>query len=238
MAEIVGEKRIPFLAVRVISDEYQHVLPLGAIAAGFDAELVRAGRRPSSCLGYLITHPGREFALQEIRAGPRPRAEEPHEVFRAAKHRTTRTLVEIGLMKTYRYYKSYASPRIRRRLDLSFADSDVDKYVSRPPLHLRFWIACKFYWVRRHVGRNWLRDSATPTRLSIICDGDVFTPSRLHGVVIAAPTLRGKIQSHEIDRKGPRCRCRTKLREKLRSSTTEEREKPFPFSRTTGIMDL
>ena len=58
VAEIVGEKHIPFLAVRVISDEYQDVLPLGALAAGFDAGEGHA--TPLRLLGYLTTHP-KEF---------------------------------------------------------------------------------------------------------------------------------------------------------------------------------
>jgi adenosylhomocysteine nucleosidase len=59
VAEIVGERSIPFLAVRVISDEYKDVLPTGALAAGFDAGLGRA--TPFRLLGYLVTHP-KEFA--------------------------------------------------------------------------------------------------------------------------------------------------------------------------------
>jgi len=59
VAEIVGERRIPFLAVRVISDEYKDVLPMGALAAGFDPGQARA--TPFKLLGYLITHP-KEFA--------------------------------------------------------------------------------------------------------------------------------------------------------------------------------
>jgi nucleoside phosphorylase len=56
VAEIVGERHIPFLAVRVISDEYADVLPLGALSAGFDPGLARA--TPFKLLGYLLTHPG------------------------------------------------------------------------------------------------------------------------------------------------------------------------------------
>jgi nucleoside phosphorylase len=58
VAEVVAERQIPFLAVRVISDEYAHVLPTGALAAGFDAGLGVA--TPVRLLGYLTTHP-REF---------------------------------------------------------------------------------------------------------------------------------------------------------------------------------
>ena len=59
VANVVAQRQIPFLAVRVISDEYQHVLPLGALAAGFDASTARA--TPMRLLGYLASHP-REIA--------------------------------------------------------------------------------------------------------------------------------------------------------------------------------
>jgi adenosylhomocysteine nucleosidase len=59
VAEIVRERQIPFMAVRVISDDYQQVLPTGALAAGFDASRGRA--TPLRLLGYLAMRP-REFA--------------------------------------------------------------------------------------------------------------------------------------------------------------------------------
>jgi nucleoside phosphorylase len=55
VAELVGERHIPFLAVRVISDEFAHVLPVGALAAGFDAAQGRA--TPVRLLSYLAAHP-------------------------------------------------------------------------------------------------------------------------------------------------------------------------------------
>jgi nucleoside phosphorylase len=55
-ANIVSSRQIPFLAVRVISDEYAQVLPKGALAAGFDAAKGRA--TPFRLLGHLLTHPG------------------------------------------------------------------------------------------------------------------------------------------------------------------------------------
>ena len=58
VAEMVRERQIPFLAVRVISDEYRDVLPVGALAAGFDAAQGRA--TPFRLLSYLVTHP-KEF---------------------------------------------------------------------------------------------------------------------------------------------------------------------------------
>jgi adenosylhomocysteine nucleosidase len=59
VADIVIPRSIPFLAVRVISDEYNQVLPLGALAAGFDPARGRA--TPFKLLTYLALHP-REFA--------------------------------------------------------------------------------------------------------------------------------------------------------------------------------
>ena len=56
VANVVAEHQIPFLAVRVISDEYEQVLPVGALAAGFDASKARA--TPMRLLGYLAMHPG------------------------------------------------------------------------------------------------------------------------------------------------------------------------------------
>jgi adenosylhomocysteine nucleosidase len=55
VASAVSQRQIPFLAVRVISDEYEQVLPTGALAAGFDAKHARA--TPIRLLGYLATHP-------------------------------------------------------------------------------------------------------------------------------------------------------------------------------------
>ena len=56
VAEAVAQRVIPFLAVRVISDEYFQVLPVGALAAGFDAPQGKA--TPLRLLGYLFAHPG------------------------------------------------------------------------------------------------------------------------------------------------------------------------------------
>jgi len=58
VAEMVGERQVPFLAIRVISDEYKDVLPIGALAAGFDVGKGRA--TPFRLLGYLMMHP-KEF---------------------------------------------------------------------------------------------------------------------------------------------------------------------------------
>ena len=55
VAEVVAERSIPFLAVRVISDEYSQVLPVGALAAGFDAHAGHA--TPIKLLTYLLAHP-------------------------------------------------------------------------------------------------------------------------------------------------------------------------------------
>jgi hypothetical protein len=55
VANVVSARQIPFLAVRVISDEYFQNLPVGALAAGFDASRARA--TPVRLLKYLALHP-------------------------------------------------------------------------------------------------------------------------------------------------------------------------------------
>jgi len=55
VANVVSARQIPFMAVRVISDEYHQVLPTGALAAGFDA--ARGHPTPARLLAYLATHP-------------------------------------------------------------------------------------------------------------------------------------------------------------------------------------
>lgn len=67
VAAMVGERQIPFLAVRVISDEYQQVLPTGALAAGFNVHSGRA--TPFRLLGYLITHPGEFMPFKKFVQG-------------------------------------------------------------------------------------------------------------------------------------------------------------------------
>jgi adenosylhomocysteine nucleosidase len=67
VAEIVREHQIPFMAVRVISDDYQQVLPTGALAAGFDARRGRA--TPLRLLGYLATRPGEVAPFKRFVAG-------------------------------------------------------------------------------------------------------------------------------------------------------------------------
>ena len=56
VAEVVRARSIPFMAIRVISDEYDQVLPTGALTAGFDSS--RDQSRPLHLLLYLVTHPG------------------------------------------------------------------------------------------------------------------------------------------------------------------------------------
>jgi adenosylhomocysteine nucleosidase len=67
VANVVSERQIPFLAVRVISDEFSQVLPVGALAAGFDAGLGRA--TPLRLLGYLAMHPGEIGPMKKFVTG-------------------------------------------------------------------------------------------------------------------------------------------------------------------------
>ncbi len=62
VANVVITRQIPFLAVRAISDDHAHILPVGALAAGFNASLGKA--TPFRLLRYLAAHPGeiRPFA--------------------------------------------------------------------------------------------------------------------------------------------------------------------------------
>jgi adenosylhomocysteine nucleosidase len=55
VANVVSSRQIPFLAVRVISDEFSQVLPTGALAAGFDPN--RGKATPVRLLTYLALHP-------------------------------------------------------------------------------------------------------------------------------------------------------------------------------------
>jgi adenosylhomocysteine nucleosidase len=54
--DVVYPREIPFIAVRVISDEYAHVLPVRALAAGFDPGRGRA--TPLRLLAHLALHWG------------------------------------------------------------------------------------------------------------------------------------------------------------------------------------
>jgi adenosylhomocysteine nucleosidase len=67
VANIVSGHQIPFMAVRVISDDYRQVLPIGALAAGFDASLGRA--TPLRLLGYLATHLGEIAPFKKFVSG-------------------------------------------------------------------------------------------------------------------------------------------------------------------------
>jgi adenosylhomocysteine nucleosidase len=55
VADFVRTREIPFLAVRVISDEYKTVLPSAALTAGFDPALNRP--TPVRLLKHLALHP-------------------------------------------------------------------------------------------------------------------------------------------------------------------------------------
>jgi adenosylhomocysteine nucleosidase len=67
VTEILREHQIPFLAVRVISDDYEQVLPVGALAAGFDPGRGRA--TPFRLLSYLLLHPGEIAPFQKFVRG-------------------------------------------------------------------------------------------------------------------------------------------------------------------------
>ena len=67
VAELVHGREIPFIAVRVISDEFQDALPAGALAAGYDPETDEP--RPVRLAGYLLTHPGEIGTFRKFVSG-------------------------------------------------------------------------------------------------------------------------------------------------------------------------
>jgi adenosylhomocysteine nucleosidase len=67
VTEILRDHQIPFLAVRVISDDYEQELPVGALAAGFDAKLGRA--TPVRLITYLLGHPGQIGPFKKFVSG-------------------------------------------------------------------------------------------------------------------------------------------------------------------------
>jgi adenosylhomocysteine nucleosidase len=67
VAELVHGREIPFIAVRVISDEFQDPLPAGALAAGYDPETDEPC--PFGLTGYLLTHPGQIGAFRKFASG-------------------------------------------------------------------------------------------------------------------------------------------------------------------------
>jgi nucleoside phosphorylase len=56
VASVVSNHMVPFLAVRTISDAYEDVLPMGALAAAFNARLGKP--TPVRLMRYLALHPG------------------------------------------------------------------------------------------------------------------------------------------------------------------------------------
>ena len=70
VADVVRERQIPFMAVRAISDDYHQVLPLGALAAGFDPAKGRA--TPLRLLWRLATHPAEFAPFKKFVAGLGP----------------------------------------------------------------------------------------------------------------------------------------------------------------------
>jgi hypothetical protein len=64
VANVVSGHQVPFLAVRAISDAYDHVLPLGALAAAFNARLGKP--TPLRLMSYLAVHPGEIGPLRQF----------------------------------------------------------------------------------------------------------------------------------------------------------------------------
>ena len=67
VANVVSERQIPFLAVRVISDEYRQTLPSGALTAGFDP--AKGQVMPFRLLAYLVTHPDEVMPFKKFVEG-------------------------------------------------------------------------------------------------------------------------------------------------------------------------
>jgi adenosylhomocysteine nucleosidase len=67
VAEVIRVRSIPFTALRVISDDYQQVLPTGALAAGFDP--VKGRATPLRLLMYLAFHPSEIGPFQRFVLG-------------------------------------------------------------------------------------------------------------------------------------------------------------------------
>ena len=70
VADVVRARSIPFIALRVISDDYQQVLPARALAAGFNVQKGRA--TPFRLLGHLATHPGDIAPFRKFVSGLAP----------------------------------------------------------------------------------------------------------------------------------------------------------------------
>jgi len=64
VADVVKTREIPFLAIRVISDEYKTVLPSAALAAGYDPD--RNQSTPARLLRHLAFHPKDVRPLKEF----------------------------------------------------------------------------------------------------------------------------------------------------------------------------
>jgi adenosylhomocysteine nucleosidase len=70
VADVVHARSIPFIALRVISDDYQQVLPAKALAAGFNARKGRA--TPFRLLAHLAMHPGDISPFRKFVSGLSP----------------------------------------------------------------------------------------------------------------------------------------------------------------------
>jgi len=67
VADVVHSRALPFVALRVVSDDYQQVLPTGALSAGFDP--AKGEATPVRLLGYLALHPGEITPFKKFVSG-------------------------------------------------------------------------------------------------------------------------------------------------------------------------
>ncbi|MCE0499347.1 MAG: hypothetical protein LV481_15510 [Methylacidiphilales bacterium] len=70
VAEVVDSRQIPFMAVRAISDDFHQILPVRALAAGFDP--VKGRATPLCLLWRLGTHPAEFAPFRKFVAGLGP----------------------------------------------------------------------------------------------------------------------------------------------------------------------
>jgi hypothetical protein len=72
IAKSAYQRRVPFVAIRAISDEYSQALPAGALAASYNPELDTV--TPLKLFFYLLTHPWEFVGFQKfVRGLPKAR---------------------------------------------------------------------------------------------------------------------------------------------------------------------